>query len=73
LQRQFPNHLTLGTEIFHETPKQIDGDSDTIINAGGIYDFSDNYHLMMTVGHTMQGPHQFIAYVAFQWTFGPAK
>ncbi len=73
LQRQFPNHLTLGAEIFHETPKQIGGDSDTIINGGGIYDFSDTYHLMMTVGHTVQGPHQFIAYVAFQWTFGPAK
>ena len=73
LQRQLTKHLTLGSEVFHETPKQVGGDSDTIINAGGIYDFNENYHFMLTAGHTIQGPHQFIAYVAFQWTFGPAK
>jgi hypothetical protein len=73
LQRQPTHQLTVGAEVFHETPKQICGDSDTIINGGGIYDFSDTYHLMLSAGHTVQGPHQFIAYVGFQWTFGPAK
>jgi hypothetical protein len=73
LQRQFPNHLMLGMEVFHETPKQIGGDSDTIINVGGVYDFSETHHFMLTAGHTIQGPHEFIAYVAFQWTFGPAE
>jgi hypothetical protein len=73
IQRQFPNHLTIGGELFHETAKHTGGDSDTIINVGGIYDFTETYHLMLTAGHTIQGPHEFISYVGFQWTFGPSK
>lgn len=73
LQRQVTKQLTLGSEVFHQTPQQTGGDSDTIINGGGIYDFTDNYHLLFSAGHTVQGPHQFIGYVAFQWTFGPSK
>jgi hypothetical protein len=33
----------------------------------------DYLELIITAGHTVQGPNRFIAYVAFQWTFGPAK
>jgi hypothetical protein len=33
----------------------------------------DYRELIITAGHTVQGPNRFIAYVAFQWTFGPAK
>ena len=73
LQRQVTHALNLGAELFHETPKQVHGDSDTIINGGGIYDFSETHHLMLTAGHTIQGPSEFILYAAFQWTFGPAK
>jgi hypothetical protein len=73
LQRQVTDHLSLGFELFHETPQEIGGESDTIINAGGIYDFNETSHLMFTAGHTVQGPHEFILYVAFQWTFGRAS
>ena len=73
LQRQVTDHLTLGCELFHETPQEIGAESNTIINAGGIYDFNETSHFMLTAGHTIQGPHEFILYVAFQWTFGPAK
>lgn len=73
LQKQVTPKLTLGGELFHETPKQAGADSDTVINVGGIYDFSEVHHFMVTVGHTVQGPHEFVAYAAFQWTFGPGK
>ncbi len=73
LQRQITDKLTLGTEVFHETAQQRDGRSDTWINPGLIFDFSDMYHLLLSAGHTVQGPGQFQSYVAFQLTFGPGK
>jgi hypothetical protein len=73
LQRQITDKLTLGTEVFHETVQQQDGRSDTWINPGLIFDFSDTYHLLLSAGHTVQGPGQFQSYVAFQLTFGPGK
>jgi hypothetical protein len=73
LQRQITSKLTLGAEVFHETAKVTDGDTDTGLNLGGIFDLSEAYHLLFSAGHTIQGPSGFQAYVAFQVTFGPGK
>jgi hypothetical protein len=73
LQRNISPNLTLGAEIFHETPSEIGGRSDSKFNLGGIYNLSQNYHLLFSAGHTMQGPSAFQAYFAFQFTFGPEK
>ena len=73
LQRQVASNLVLGAEVFHETPSEQGGESDTKLNAGAIYDFSDTYHLLISAGHTVQGPGAFLGYLAFQITFGPAK
>ena len=71
LQREITPALTLGAEIFHESPSEKAGDSDTRLNLGSIYNFSDTYHLLFSAGHTVQGPGGFQAYLAFQITFGP--
>ena len=73
LQRELTEGFTVGTEFFHETPSEKDGRSDTKFNIGAIYDFSDFYHLLLSAGHTVQGPNEFQAYVALQLTFGPNK
>lgn len=73
LQREVYSGLTLGTEIFHETASEEAGDSDTKLNVGAIYDFNETYHLLVSAGHTIQGPGALQAYVAFQLTFGPEK
>jgi hypothetical protein len=73
LQREITPNLTLGAEIFHETPSEKEGDSDTKFNLGGIYNFSDTYHLLFSAGHTVQGPSTFQSYIALQLTFGPEK
>jgi len=65
--------LTAGLEVFHETPSESGGQSDSKFNVGAIYDFSDLYHLLVSAGHTFQGPNEFQAYVALQLTFGPDK
>jgi Putative MetA-pathway of phenol degradation len=56
LQYQLTKRLALGTEIFHETISVEGGKSDTRFNIGAIFDFSDTYHLLLSAGHTMQGP-----------------
>jgi hypothetical protein len=61
----------LGGEFFHETPSEKDGASDTNLNFGGFYNFSETYHLLFSAGHTVQSPGVFQSYLAFQITFGP--
>ncbi len=73
VQRKITKQLTLGTEIFHETRKSDTEASDTKINAGGMFDFSDHWHLLFTAGHTVQGPSSFLGYLGLQYTFGPEK
>jgi hypothetical protein len=73
LQRDITPTLTLGGEIFHETPSEKGEKSDTRLNFGGFYNFSDTYHLLFSAGHTVQGPSTFQSYLAFQITFGPEK
>ncbi|HEX9143838.1 MAG TPA: transporter, partial [Candidatus Binatia bacterium] len=68
LQRELTEGLTAGAEIFHETSSEKDGRSDTKFNIGAIYDFSDFYHLLISAGHTVQGPNEFQAYIALQLT-----
>jgi hypothetical protein len=70
LQRQVADNLTIGTEAFHETARQAGGESDTAINAGGVLDISDTYHLLFSAGHTIMGPARFSAYLALQLTLG---
>lgn len=73
LQRELTSGFTLGGEIFHETPSESSGKSDSKFNIGAIYDFSDFYHLLVSGGHTIQGPNEFQAYVALQLTFSLVK
>jgi hypothetical protein len=73
VERKLSSRLTVGLEIFHETAKQAGGMSDTKFTAGTIFDFSDSYHLLFSIGHTMQGRSEFQAYAAFQITFGPRE
>ncbi len=73
MQRKITKQLTLGAEIFHETRKSDSEASNTKINAGGMFDFNDHWHLLFTAGHTVQGPSTFIGYLGLLCTFGPEK
>ena len=61
LQRKVVEHLTLGAELYHETPKELaaDGRGNTAFNAGGIVDVTDHHHIMLTCGRSIVGPTQF--------------
>jgi hypothetical protein len=72
LQRQVTKELALGGEIFHQTADAIGAKDTTGFNVGGIYDFSDRYHLLFSAGRGLQNPaltNQFSYYLAIQSTF----
>lgn len=54
LQRKITDNLTLGVELFHQTPDTIGGMQSTGFNLGGIYDFSDRYHFLFSAGKGIQ-------------------
>ena len=53
IQRQISSFLTVGAEVFHATPNEVDGDSSTGFNAGWIVDFNEMNHLLFSAGHSM--------------------
>jgi hypothetical protein len=71
LQRRLTDRLTLGLEAFHQTAQEKDRHGATWLNAGGIVDFGETWHLLLSAGHNVQGASGFQAYVALQATFGP--
>ena len=72
LQRKVTDELTLGAELFHQTADTIGGRDSTGFNLGGIYDFTENYHLLFSAGRGLQNAtttNEFSYYLAFQWIF----
>lgn len=69
LQRQVTDNLALGGELFFETPDSVDAHDVVGFNLGGIYDFTEHFHLLLTAGRDIQGPTRFMYYAAVQWTF----
>lgn len=72
LQRQVTDNLALGGELFHQTPDTIGGKQTSGFNVGGIYDFTDHYHLLFSAGRGLQNAAQtdeFSYYLGLQWTF----
>jgi Putative MetA-pathway of phenol degradation len=70
-QRTLNKTLTLGAEWF--TPgRESDATRNThLINAGGIYNFTDNFSFLFTGGHSVRGDSHTVAYLGLYWTWGP--
>lgn len=72
LQYQVTPSLALGAEVFHETADAVGSGDTTGFSFGGIYDFSDHYHLLFSGGHGLQNAaltNQASWYLAIQSTF----
>jgi hypothetical protein len=70
VQRQLFEGFTLGAEIFHLTPREPGTERDTRFNVGGIMDFSDEHHVLLSAGRGFSGPNVFQGYIAYQATLG---
>jgi hypothetical protein len=76
LQRQVTDNFALGAEIFHQTPSMAGRGDSTGFNLGGVYDITEQYHLLFSAGRggllyavdaaAVTNPTTY--YFAFQWT-----
>ena len=73
VQRTICDGFALGAEVFYTTPEEHGGEGDTRFNIGGVIDFTDAHHLLLSAGRSLQGSNLFQGYVAYQLTFGPKE
>jgi hypothetical protein len=66
VQRKMVEHAAAGIEIFHTTPKEVHGESETRFNVGLVVDFTDSQHLLFSAGRGIQGSNDFQGYLAYQ-------
>jgi hypothetical protein len=69
VQRQLTDQLTLGGELFYSTPSEDNGSSRMGFNLGGVYDLSEQLHLLFSAGRDIQGSSRLTTYLGLQWTF----
>ena len=69
LQRKVTDKLTLGGEVYYETPMRRDEGSHTAFNLGGTYDFTEHQHLLFSAGRDFYGPSRFACYLGLLFTF----
>jgi hypothetical protein len=69
LQKQLTDNFTLGGELFHFTPSAHGQAAHTGFNIGCIYDFSDHWHLLFSLGRDIVGDNRLTGYTAIQLTF----
>lgn len=72
LTRKITDRLTLGGEVFHQTPDTRHGRASTDLGFGGTFDLTEHLHLMATVGPGVQNrsqTHSAHGYLALLTTF----
>jgi len=73
VQRDMSRMLAIGAELFYNTQSTADGKSRTGFNIGGMVNFTDDHHLLFSLGRDLSGENKLSAYLAYQYTFGPLK
>jgi len=73
VQRKLNNKLTLGAEWFDPGRQSTTGQGTHLVNAGGFYNFDENFSLLFTAGHSFQGESHTVAYIGLYWTWGPKE
>ncbi|MEI6534315.1 MAG: hypothetical protein WCN98_03165 [Verrucomicrobiaceae bacterium] len=71
VQRKLTESLTAGIEVQFRTADTVDARNSFALNAGGIWDLSEKYHILFSAGHTVSGRREFQGYLALQITLGP--
>ncbi len=71
LQNQVKENLSIGIELYHITPETGDGEAENRFNIGAVYDVTDNHHILISAGRSLNGSTLFQGYIGYQLTFGP--
>jgi len=70
VQRKLTDSLTAGIEGQFRTADTVNAHHSFALNAGGIWDLSEKYHVLFSAGHTVRGRSEFQGYLGLQLTFG---
>ena len=73
VQRDLNARVTLSGEVFYTSASIVGRHDRVVLNAGGQYNFSEEHHLLFSVGHSIYGEQNAISYLAYQLTFGPSS
>ncbi|MGA2405103.1 MAG: hypothetical protein ABSG91_25975 [Syntrophobacteraceae bacterium] len=73
VQREMSKCLTLGAELFYETPRDTADERHFGFNIGTIINVTEKHHILLSAGTDIIGPTDFYSYIAYQLTFGPEK
>jgi hypothetical protein len=71
VQRRLFDWLSLGAEVFHQTPMEYGQKGDSRFNVGAVFDFTEVHHVLLSAGRGFEGTNLFQSYIAYQVTFGP--
>lgn len=72
LQRDLGKTLTLGGEVFTQGADTQGGHGFAIADLGGSLNFTPDFSLLFSAGHTIRGERHTVAYLGLYWTSGPA-
>jgi len=73
IQRSIVKWLSVGAEVFYQTPMEPGQEGDSRFNLGAVVDLTEMHHLLLSGGRGFAGPNLFQGYVAYQLTFGPKQ
>ena len=68
IQYDFSSLLTLGGELYYHTANTLDSKSVAGFNLGGFVNFSEEFHLLYSVGHSFTNENFVSSYIGVQWT-----
>ena len=69
LQRTLGPRLTLGGEVFRQNALAIGTRGYTLLNLGGYYNFTPDFSLLFSAGHSVVGEQHAVAYLGLYWTW----
>ncbi len=69
LQKDLSNKLTLGGELFAQGPDTVNAHYTVIANAGGFWNFTPDFSLLFSAGHSVAGEEHTVAYLSLYWTW----
>ena len=68
VQYDFSKRFTLGGELYYQTPNSPESQSSLGFNIGGFINFSDQFHFIYSIGHSMIHENYFSTYVGLLMT-----
>jgi hypothetical protein len=60
--------LSLGEEIYYESPDTKDGESDITFKVGGFINLNEENHILFSIGHSLKNTDDVSGYLGYQLT-----